>query len=140
MGVLQILWLKQSGPPSKIRSEAVEFIDASMKSEDVVRMAALISCGYGISMFPWSYGRLVPIFFRFRGRKILALVLKTVMQHGLPVKFSLVRSQRYPFPHAPKLVAKYKERREKVRCLCLFPPDIDLKISWKFWTRSTKAE
>jgi hypothetical protein len=127
------LWLKQNfeDPASEIRLEAAEYIDEHARPEDVIRMAALISCGYGVTTFAWSYARVVPVFVYFRDRKIPALVPISVPIGNETVSFSLVESTKYAFRStAPKryaLVAKHKEVGQHVSTLCLFPPDVELK-------------
>lgn len=97
-------------------------------SDMFTRMAGLISCGLGISAFEWSEDNLTPVLVTFGGKKILALVPKSVLSSDRGYGFYLIRVARQELTDTRRfaLVAWNQKVDSESHILCLFPPEIDL--------------
>lgn len=56
-------------------SDQFQHLDSSV----LIRLAALINCGVGVSAFEWSKSRFIEVLVKFRGEQFLALAPKAVM-------------------------------------------------------------
>lgn len=104
---------------------------------NVLRLAALISVGFGASAFEWSKRNLAVVSVKFRGRSYLAMVPIDLLDQT-SYRFHMVK-----VPNSWWMNEAVKERFALVAWtgkdkdepqICLFPPD-QIFIGWKFWKK-----
>lgn len=102
-------------------------------AELVLRLAALISCGLGLSAFGWSIQNLAPILVNFRGKIFLALAPISIVVNQETHRFALAESHRSSLDKTLSLFVLLAWNRssevDESFTLCLFPLDVD--IHWK---------
>jgi hypothetical protein len=116
---------------SRLEDMTFELADADV----VLRLAALISCGLGVSAYEWSKPNLVPVFVTFEGRKFIGLAPDSALNRDDDYVFYLVEAQRYWVVDGVKrfaLVGGDAKTNQPILTLCLFPPDINI-YGWKIW-------
>lgn len=93
--------------------------------ELLIRLAALINCGVGISAYSWSRSNVEPILVQFRGREVLALASISDVrcyETGL-CEFRIVEAKFERF-----VLLAYYPRNEPRYNMGIFPSDIDFKF------------
>lgn len=101
-------------------------------AEVVLRLAAHISCGLGVSAYEWSKNNLVPVFVTFEGKKIIGLAPDSTLSGEEKHAFFLVEAQRYWVKNDVKRFALVGVNATEQCTICLFPPDINM-YGWKIW-------
>jgi hypothetical protein len=100
--------------------------------ELVLHIAALISCGLGLSAVGWSLRNLKPVLVTFREKLFISLAPISINAGKDQHKFTLVKSKRYSFDKTPSvfvLLAWNLKLGGRSYTLCLFPPDVD--VEWE---------
>ena len=128
--VMEIMRISDS-----VHSELRNVINALGK-DNIVRSAALIACGFGISSFEWSKSELSIVSVKFRGRLFLGLVPKSIQVERGGYVFKIAELK-----HGIHSVVGLKIRYILLACdesgretLCYFPSDVDVN-KWKFWKK-----
>lgn len=89
--------------------------------EYIVRIAALISCGVGLSAFEWSKAHLCPVSIDFRDRTYLALVPLSIVSCGKRRLFLVASDER-----EIRFCLLAATHRSELYAACLFPQDVFL--------------
>jgi hypothetical protein len=94
----------------------------------LVRIAALISCGLGISALPWSIKNLAPLLVEFQDRQFLALAPLSAASTTKECKFFLAEAGGfYGWNQRWELLCQGNALSDGEVIGCLFPPDIRLE-------------
>ena len=94
-------------------------------SDSLIRMAALISCGIGISAFHWSETHLTPVLVTFRGQQFLALAPSNVIGEGNTYEFYVIETTKATETEKRwTLLAKDRRQDDGYYTLCVFPLDV----------------
>jgi hypothetical protein len=107
----------------------------SAEPDSVLRLAALITCGFGVHAFEWSKQHLQPVFVNFLSDTFLGLVPYSTLEGDY--EFYLVEADR-PWAYLKQkrfaLVAWNELEQSDSYILCLFPNDEDW-IGRKLWRK-----
>ena len=107
----------------------------SAVADSVLRLAALITCGFGVLAFEWSKQHLQPVLVKFFSDTFLGLVPYSTLEGDY--EFYLVEADR-PWAYLKQkrlaLVAWNGLEESDSYVLCLFPNDEDW-IGRKFWRK-----
>jgi hypothetical protein len=95
----------------------------SERFDDIVRVAALITCGIGVTAFEWSKKFLVPVTVSVAGKRMIALVPHSVSQSGGRYDYWLVGAI---FPGERWTLVALDRIDQGVGTPCIFPWDVDL--------------
>jgi len=102
-----------------------------------IRLAALISCDFGMAAYEWSKQTMSPMVVKFRGTYFLALIPNHLLSEDTECVYFLIPASRYyGFFQAKRfLLVAYCRRGVEgpLRAFqCLFPVDM-APIGWKVW-------
>jgi hypothetical protein len=95
-------------------------------TNSAILLAALISCGLGISAFRWSKDNLTPLLIKFRNQSIIGLLPNSVAQITEKADFSLFEAAKI-YHERYGLLARWQREETEVNCVCLFPLSIELE-------------
>jgi hypothetical protein len=124
-------YLKERVPGDWQRFMLEEAGDCDM----LIRLAALVSCGLGISACAWSKQNQMPSLVKFGQRTFLALIPNSIVHADAELSFFLIKSSQFIYDDHRwirwALIARTSEGRHH---LCLFPPDLKLRWWELVWT------
>lgn len=127
--------LSLSGGDREYISSIEDYAFRSANPESILRLAALIVCGYGVNAFEWSQRSLKPVLVKFRGKTFLGLVPHSTLEGEY--KFYLVKADRSwaYLKWKPFALVAWKQKEEADSyILCPFSQDENW-IGRKFWRR-----
>jgi hypothetical protein len=87
-------------------------------------MAALISCGIGISAFHWSETYLTPVLVKFLRRQFLALAPSNVIGEGNTYEFYVIETTKAEETEKRWALLARDRRQDDYYTLCVFPLDV----------------
>jgi hypothetical protein len=106
-----------------IRNDKFKLLLQSSSLDSLIRLAALISCGLGVSAFEWSKRNLTPLLVKFRGGSFLGLAPSSVFTSNSGHEFVVLKAAKFLGMGRWALVAWDSKVKSEFCNICLFPAD-----------------
>ena len=120
-------WISQHTSEFAENGDRTQYqLDLELSTErfdNIVRVAALITCGIGVNAFEWSEKILVPVIVSAAGKRVIALVPYSLSQSGGRYDYWLVGAV---FPRERWTLVALDRMDQGVVTPCIFPWDVDL--------------
>jgi hypothetical protein len=122
---LELLWFMLYGGEKEVGAETLAGVVENTGKEVVLRTAALITCGLGISAYEWCEQHMTPVLVHFANEVCLALVPNSVVANNRKIMFTMVPAERYyQDGYYSTLLAINIETG--IAMTCLFPTEVGL--------------
>ena len=119
--------LSQSHPRDFLNSMTELHPSLSISMDSLLRLAALVNCGLGVSVLEWSKSKFQPMAVEFRDKLFLALVPHSALMRES--RFYLIKAESFrdTIVSERRVLIAMHFMYERFATMCLFPPE----VKWK---------